>query len=76
MKIVFMGTPDYAAVTLEKLMELLCINPLKRFGVEKNEDFSVWSLDEEYEMLLIDGTYFCSFEMRENDVYLFMLEKM
>lgn len=32
--------------------------------------------DEEYEMLLIDGTYFCSFEMRENDVYLFMLEKM
>ncbi len=37
-------------VTLEKLMELLCINPLKRFGISKNEDFSVWSLDEEYKI--------------------------
>lgn len=35
-------------VTLEKLMELIYSNPLKRFGIEKKNDFSVWSLDEEY----------------------------
>jgi len=35
-------------ITLEKLMELLYINSLKRFSIEKNNDFSVWNLDEEY----------------------------
>lgn len=37
-------------VILERLMELLYTNPLKRFGINRNEDFSIWSLDEEYEI--------------------------
>lgn len=35
-------------ITLEELMNLLYINPLKRFGIEKKNDFSIWSLDERY----------------------------
>ena len=37
-------------LTLEKLVELLVINPRKRFGIELGTDFSVWDLDAEYEI--------------------------
>ena len=37
-------------LTLEKLVELLVINPRKRFGIELGCDFSVWDLDAEYEI--------------------------
>ena len=37
-------------LTLEKLVELLVINPRKRFGIELGTDFSVWDLDAEYEV--------------------------
>ena len=35
-------------ITLEKLIELMSLNPRKRFGIEIGNDFSVWSLDEEF----------------------------
>ena len=35
-------------LTLERLVELLVINPRERFGIELGCDFSVWDLEEEY----------------------------
>ena len=35
-------------ISLEKLVELLVINPRKRFGLELGCDFSIWDLDAEY----------------------------
>lgn len=36
------------AVSLEKLVELLAINPRKRFSLPQTNDFSVWDLNEKY----------------------------
>ena len=35
-------------ITMEKLIEIMVINPRKRFGLEVKNDFSVWKLDEKY----------------------------
>ena len=35
-------------LTLDRLVELLVINPRKRFGIELGRDFSIWDLEEEY----------------------------
>ncbi len=36
-------------ITLEKLVELMCINPRKRFGLEATDgDYTVWKLDEQF----------------------------
>ena len=35
-------------VTLERLVEALCIAPRKRFGIPLGQDFSVWNLGEAY----------------------------
>ena len=35
-------------ITLEKVVELLCDNPRKRFNIESNGDFSVWDLNARY----------------------------
>ena len=35
-------------MTLERLVELLVMNPRKRFGIELGCDFSVWDLEAEY----------------------------
>ncbi len=35
-------------ITLEKLVELMAVNPRKRFNLPFNEIYSVWNLDEEY----------------------------
>ena len=35
-------------ITLEKVVELLCDNPRKRFNIESNGDFSVWDLNAQY----------------------------
>ena len=35
-------------LTLDRLVELLVINPRKRFGIELGCDYSIWDLNEEY----------------------------
>ena len=35
-------------LTLDRLVELLVINPRKRFGIELCCDYSIWDLEEEY----------------------------
>ncbi len=35
-------------ITLEKLIELMSINPAKRFGIDISKDFSVWDLEHEF----------------------------
>ena len=35
-------------LTLDRLVELLVINPRKRFGIALGNEFSVWDLEEEY----------------------------
>jgi len=35
-------------MTLEKLVELLAINPRKRFGIDLGCDYSIWDLEAEY----------------------------
>ena len=35
-------------LTLDKLVELLCINPRNRFGISLGCDYSIWDLNEEY----------------------------
>ena len=36
-------------ITMDRLMELMVINPRKRFNIPyKNNDYSVWALDEEF----------------------------
>ena len=35
-------------LTLERLIELMAINPRKRFNIPMGEDYSVWRLDDEY----------------------------
>lgn len=35
-------------ICLEKLLELMCHNPRRRFGIPLGEDFSLWDLGESY----------------------------
>lgn len=35
-------------ITLERLIELMSLNPAKRFNIKQAEDFSVWDLNQEY----------------------------
>ena len=35
-------------ITLEKLIELMAINPRKRFGIPFDGSFSVWDLSKEF----------------------------
>ena len=35
-------------LTMDRLVELLVVNPRKRFGIELGCDYSVWDLEEEY----------------------------
>ncbi len=35
-------------LTLEKLVDLLCVNPRKRFGIPFNNDFTVWNLEKDF----------------------------
>ena len=42
-------------ITLDKLIDLLSINPRKRFDIPFKEDYCVWDLNEKY---VIDSNYF------------------
>jgi len=35
-------------ISLEKLIELMALNPRKRFGIPMGEDFTVWNLEKEF----------------------------
>ena len=35
-------------ITLERLVELMSVNPRKRFGIAESQDFSIWDLSKEY----------------------------
>jgi len=35
-------------ITLERLVELMSVNPRNRFGIAESEDFSIWDLNKEY----------------------------
>lgn len=37
-------------ISLERLIELLCAAPRKRFGIPLGEDYTVWDLDYKYEI--------------------------
>ena len=44
-------------ITMERLVELMVINPRKRFGIELGCDYSIWDIDEEY---MVDPEEFVS----------------
>ena len=44
-------------MSLERLIELMAVNPRKRFDIPMTEDFSIWDLDKEY---IIDPEDFLS----------------
>ncbi len=35
-------------ITLDKLIELMCTNPRRRFGIPQGNDFTVWNLEEKW----------------------------
>ena len=35
-------------MTLEKLVELMCLSPRKRFGISSDEGWTVWNVEKEY----------------------------
>ena len=35
-------------MTLERLVELMCINPRKRFGITSDSGYTVWNVEKEY----------------------------
>ena len=37
-------------ISLERLIELMAVNPRKRFGIPIGDDYTVWDLDAEYEI--------------------------
>ena len=37
-------------MTLEKLVELMCINPRKRFGISSDMGWTVWNVEKEYSL--------------------------
>lgn len=37
-------------ITLERLVELMCINPKKRFGIDTGNDFAVFEVSKEYKI--------------------------
>ena len=46
-QIMFTNFVETGEITLEKLIELLAINPRVRFGIPLNTDFTVWDLEKE-----------------------------
>ena len=37
-------------ISLQHLIKLMCINPRQRFGIPINNDYTIWSFDEEYKI--------------------------
>ena len=46
--LLYTGLVKTGLMTLERLVELMAVNPRKRFNIPMTEDFSVWDLSKEY----------------------------
>lgn len=46
--VLYTGLVKKGVITLDKLIELMAINPRKRFNIPLGNDFTVWALDEGY----------------------------
>lgn len=46
--VLYTGLVKKGIITLEKLIELMAINPRARFNIPIGDDFTVWALDEKY----------------------------
>ena len=46
--LLYTGLVKTGLMTLERLIELMAVNPRKRFNIPMTEDFSVWDLSKEY----------------------------
>ena len=55
--VLYTGLVKTGVISLERLIELMAINPRERFGIPYNGDFCVWNLNEEY---TIDPSEFLS----------------
>ena len=55
--LLYTGLVKKGIISMEKLLELICYNPRKRFLIPVGEDYSIWDLDAEY---TIDPSEFIS----------------
>ena len=46
--LLYTGLVKKGIISMEKLIELICYNPRKRFSIPVGEDYSIWDLDAEY----------------------------
>ena len=46
--VLYTGLVESGILTLEKLVELLAVNPRKRFEIPMGNDFSVWNINKEF----------------------------
>ena len=47
--LLYTGLVKTGAITMDRLMELLAVNPRKRFNIPlKNNDYTIWNLDETF----------------------------
>ncbi len=46
--IVYTNLVKKGIITLEKLVELMCLSPRRRFSIELGDEFTVWDLSKEY----------------------------
>ena len=53
----YTGLVKTGIISLEKLIDLIAVAPRKRFGIPLGDDYTVWDLDEEYD---IDPSEFLS----------------
>lgn len=48
--VLYSGLVKTGVISLERLIELMAVNPRKRFGIPIGDDYTVWDLDDEYEI--------------------------
>ena len=46
--VLYTGLVMTGVITLDKLIDLICVNPRRRFGIKPDKGFTVWKLDDEY----------------------------
>ncbi|MEE0868126.1 MAG: dihydroorotase [Clostridia bacterium] len=46
--VLYTGLVKSNIITIEKLVDLLCLNAAARFGLNTENDFSIWNIEDEY----------------------------